>query len=504
MTAPTSPRAAALLAVLATALSPAGCKVDKPAFNEKIFGCNPNAADPACGTDVDNKLMACVPAYQLGGRNFCATGCDVNQEAPEGPTAICLPSGPKTAGPVSGAHLPRCNPGVENDCERAELSCLRTDLLVDEGVCTTVGSCRTDGDCRDPVRAKCMGELLRENYAGAELKADHTYCLQFGCRARRTACSPGETCLRDVLPQSSAPSDICVPNCDANRNCPPNYFCFPDLYSVPSPSVCIPGLLGLRCRSRLDCLFGDCIATKDLADAPAPESCAPPPPVGSPREAPYQPACDLGFNICTVPCNNDDDCSKFDSVYGTLFCSKKADGSGHCTGARAFRGAICGKDSDCLYPGEICGHAAPDITTGLCVQPCERATGVCPSYGGVPHVCRPQFGPTGIDLGGDPWICWPGYLGMPCAKDEHCIPSLSCQSENALIAIDKICTIKCASDDDCNANRFTAGGWCDPTFSICKAPLADDSPLCTRDSQCESKKCIVFGTGHKCDKTPGY
>ena len=28
--------------------------------------------------------MACVPAYQLGGRNFCATGCDAVTEPAEG------------------------------------------------------------------------------------------------------------------------------------------------------------------------------------------------------------------------------------------------------------------------------------------------------------------------------------------------------------------------------------------------------------------------------------
>src|SRR6185369_2154132 len=134
-----------------------------------------------------------------------------------------------------------------------------------------------------------------------------------------------------------------------------------------SPSVCIPGLLGLRCRSRLDCLFGDCVASRDLADAPAPETCDPTPaPPGTPHDGAYKPACDLGFNICTVPCDTDDDCSKFDSVYGTLFCSKRGDGKGHCTGARAFRGAVCTTDADCLYPGEICGHAAPDLSVGLC------------------------------------------------------------------------------------------------------------------------------------------
>jgi hypothetical protein len=467
-------RAAACLAVMAAGVS-LGCKVDKQAFEAKLFGCNPNAADPACGTDAQNKPMACVPAYQLGGRNFCATGCDANSEAPEGPDAICLPSGPKEAGLLSGAHLPRCNPGLANDCGREELSCLRTDLLNDEGVCMTVNSCKSDSDCRDPVRAKCMGELLSENYSKAELKADHTYCLQEGCRARRTACSPGETCLRDVLAQSSNPSDICVPNCDANRNCPPNYFCFPDLYSRASPPVCIPGLLGLRCRSKLDCLFGDCVPTG------------------------------IGFNICSVPCDSDDVCAKYDSEYGQLFCAKDGPSPGWCTGARAFRGATCVTTEDCRYDGEVCAHAGSDVRTGQCLHPCAPLVGTCPSYGGVAHACRPQYGADGqLDLFGDPWICWPGYFGMLCKDDTNCIESLSCLNANPATAIYKVCTNPCQNDDDCTQNRHTPGGWCDPKAHVCAAPLPDDDPRCDRDRQCESKKCIVFGAGHKCDKTPGW
>jgi hypothetical protein len=493
-----------LAALLACAFL--GCKVDKQAFQVKVFGCNPNAADPACGTDNDNNAMACVPAYQLGGRNFCASGCNVLNTPPETADAICLPSGPRNAGAVSGAHLPRCNPGVENDCGREELSCLRTDLLVDEGVCTTVGSCKNDGDCRDPVRAKCMGSLLRENYSQAELKADHTYCLQFGCKERRTACSPGETCLRDVLSAASTPSDICVPNCDANRNCPPNYFCFPDLYSRSSAPVCIPGLLGLRCRSRLDCLFGDCVAARDLTDPPDPELCRDPAAAVDPAQpAPTKPGCDLGFNICTVGCQSDEDCMKYDSEQGTLFCSKRADGTGFCTGARAFRGAACTTQSDCLYPGEICAFGAPDIPTGQCLQPCAPFA-QCPSYGGVPHVCRPQFMPNtrNLDLAHDPWVCWPGAFGQLCGDTPHCLAGLQCLSASPTNPLFKTCTIACNTDDDCGTNRYTANGWCQPALHICVDVLADDDPTCDRDRQCASKKCLAVNGARKCAKTPGY
>jgi hypothetical protein len=96
--------------------------------------------------------------------------------------------GSEDARAVTGARLPRCNPTVSGSCNHDELTCLRTDLIVDEGVCMTVNACENDRDCRDPVRSKCMGELVRETYgAKSELKAQNTYCLQSGCKVSGTS-----------------------------------------------------------------------------------------------------------------------------------------------------------------------------------------------------------------------------------------------------------------------------------------------------------------------------
>jgi hypothetical protein len=474
-----APTVMCMLAALAVGL--ATCKVDEEAFHHRLYGCNPNAANPACGTDQDDRPMACVPAYQLGGRNFCASGCDVMTDPTESEAAVCQPSGPRTAGPVSGARLPRCTPitGVEGDdpCRHEELSCMRTDLLSDEGVCMTVNSCTNSADCRDPVRSTCMGELLRETYAGGDLKSDHTYCLQAGCQASGTACSPGEACLRNLLPRTSFPPDICVPTCDANKNCPPNYFCYSELYSAQSPQVCLPGLLGLRCKSKLDCLFGDCVETG------------------------------AHFKVCSVPCASDADCIKYDSIQGTLFCAKESpapSGAGFCAGARAFRGSICYEDRDCLYPGEICARINPVNDYGQCLQACNQ--GECPSYGGVPHACRPQIDKAGsLALSGLPYVCWPGYFGQLCRDTGQCIPGLDCKSASATVALLKVCSISCTSTADCAANRFTEDGWCDTALSICRAPILDKQP-CAADFQCESKRCLAADMDgvRRCDVTVGY
>jgi hypothetical protein len=446
------------------------CKVDKAAFHERLYSCNPNAADPACGTDLDDQPMACFPAYQLGGSNFCAIGCDASGNLEQNPDGTCVPTGPRQAGhPVGGSQLTRCQPSLGNTCGNPALTCLRTDLILDEGVCTTVSSCETDRDCRDPIRSKCMGDLLRKTYDKADLKADHTYCLQAECRARRTACSPGETCMRDILPQASNPPDICVPHCDANGNCPPNYFCYPNIYGDGAPRICIPGLLGLRCESRVDCLFGDCVETG----------------------APYK--------VCSVDCTTDADCEKFDSIQGTFFCNQ----AGKCMTARGFKGGACTKDIDCIYPGEVCGYLTTTEPTGFCMLACG-ADRSCPAPGGVPHACRPQLDRAGkLDVTGAPWVCWPGYFGQLCSDDSQCFPSLSCKRLDPSNPLLSICTIPCATDADCDANHFSREGYCDARIGVCRSPNSAGEP-CDRKDQCESDSCNGPEGNKKCDPVPGY
>jgi hypothetical protein len=456
---------------LATALGGLGaCRVDEDAFYERIFGCNPNAANPACGTDRDDRPMACVPAYQLGGRNFCAPACTVESGVEDGPDAICLPAGARSGTQTPGARLARCDPSrAAGSCGHEELSCLRTDLLVkDDGVCMTVNTCQEDRDCRDPVRSKCMGTLLRQTYDKAELLTDQNYCLQADCRAHRTACSPGETCMSDVLPASSRPPDICVPNCDANGNCPPNYLCYSSVYSKKLPPICIPGLLGLRCSSSLDCLFGECVAS------------------------------DAGFKSCSVRCQTDVDCAKFDSVHATLFCNE----AGWCAGVRASRGTQCDVDTDCLYPGETCARITNLLPRGQCLQPCPARK--CPAYGGVPHACRPQVDASGaVQAQSLPWVCWPGFLGQACAETTDCLRGLSCLPLGPSNPQVKVCTSPCGGDGDCAANRFSKEGWCDAGAGICRMPLFE-SEACERNTQCESRTCLGPASDKRCAPLTAY
>ncbi len=460
---PYSP-AAALFSVLACILC-ASCQVDVDKFHQRLFSCNPSAKDPGCGTDVDDQPMVCVAAQQLGGPNFCSQSCDRAVVPVDGDARVaCLPAGPLSSQRLSGAALTKCNPAIADSCGHPQLSCLRTDLLSTEGVCMTLSPCQSNADCRDPVRSVCMGQLLKTTYPSAPLATDHTYCVQSGCRADGTSCSPGEVCLRNVVGKESKPSDICVPNCDSNGNCPPNYFCYTKLYSQASPNVCLPGLMGLRCENKMDCLFGDCV------DSGA------------------------GFRVCSVGCQSDDDCAKYDGEHGTFFCNADK----VCAGARAFKGAVCKRDTDC-HTGETCAWFSPSQTDlGLCLLPCSP-TLTCPAYGGVNHMCLPQL--PGRTAPGSPPICWPGELGIPCLADAQCIGGLKCLK--APQAQTGLCSALCRDDADCVNNRFAKEGFCEPTLNVCLAPKRENE-ICERNQQCESKRCEDRVDAKRCAPIPGY
>jgi hypothetical protein len=240
------------------------------------------------------------------------------------------------------------------------------------------------------------------------------------------------------------------------------------VYSTSSPPICIPGLLGLRCRTRTDCLFGECVPANGGTT-------------------------NSGFNVCSVRCTSNEECAKYDSIHGTFFCNSE----GWCAGARGMLGGDCHGDNECHHQaeGEFCATAAPD-GTALCQYQCDPTKG-CPNYGGVPHVCRPQFKNGNIALE-DRWFCWPGSMGaLFCNSDASCLPSLSCLPAHPLF---NTCSISCMKDDDCNSNHFTAGGWCDPMFHICKEAI-DDGGACERGPQCLSKTCLENKT---CATSPGY
>lgn len=471
---PAGPSAVALLAAALVGVAATGCKVDRAEFNRRVFSCNTAATAPACGTDDDGRPMACFAATQIGAPNdFCARMCPVDPAKAEG---LCLDS---------NVELRSCRPsddvtiGDGAACNQPGLACLRTDLIEDEGVCTTLNPCGENADCRDPVRSVCATSFLHSTIypqAAATLNLDHLFCLQTGCKARGTSCPPGESCLQDVIPAESHPPDICVPNCDSADRCPPNFLCYRKVSSDAAPNVCIPGLLGFTCSSSIDCMIGQCNDTG------------------------------FGYSVCTLPCNMDADCKIFDGEQGRFLCVKNPAAPatpGWCQTPDAYRGSICNTNADCARRNgeDVCTRFKPTDEQGVCLAPCT-ADGKCSGRGGINHTCLP----VPADINPAPAVCFPGYFGYPCGNDSNCTGDLSCSPAGA--ALPSICTIGCQSDADCGkpsptgdkGNRWVNGdGFCgavDLGLPIClpNGSLPAGTP-CHTSAACESQKCTNGACG---------
>ena len=433
-----------------------GCSVDEAAFEARVFSCDTAAKAPGCGQDATGRAETCFPASQLDGVDFCAPGCDAPASLPDG--NVCVQGGAELAGCKPSEDLP----GQQSPCG-PDLACLRTDVTSDEGVCMTMQPCTQDSDCPSPVRATCAATFLTQLYSKtSELQADHLYCLQKGCVAGGTNCSDGQSCLPKLVEAAAHPPDICVPNCDSHDRCPPNHFCFSKLSGSGSPRICLPGLLGFLCESDVDCIVGKCLSDEepDLA---------------------------LRLNLCTVPCSNDDDCTKFDSDQGKFVCQLDR---GQCATPDAYRGARCYTDADCTRDeGTSCvflSRPTKPTDQGTCSRLCAP-DGTCTPRGGFGHVCLSvTVAPDGTSKPG----CYPGYFGLPCTDDSNCVgENIACRNTGGTPP--KICSALCQTDADCDDNRWTAGqSFC--ANSICLPKMASGKP-CQASNQCQSNVCTGAG-----------
>jgi hypothetical protein len=443
----------------------AGCKPSDDFF-KRAFACDSSNVRPQCGTTSDGKQLFCFGAKQLGaGQDMCVEPC--SGPAVEGGDSICM---------VGKALLRTCDPTVKTaedpDGCGPDLACLRTDLTSNRGVCLALPVCTADTDCRDPTVSTCATSFIKKGLPDANLQLTNLQCVISGCKARQTSCNVGQTCLPTVSPDTTAVPDICVPECDANLNCPPNYACWRKVSGPRSPKVCLPTLVGMRCTSAIDCMVGDCIDST------------------------------IGFKVCAVPCSSTQDCVAFSDSAHKQFCvSPRGDDQKYCMGFGPYAGALCLEDNDCPA-SEKCYHSSPsrpgNSLSGECRLPCTP-NGSCETpRGGYPFGClvRP-----------DSTSCYPGILGMHCRRNEECLAGNSCEvvpldqrysvpGDWAKAAMGKttaqICTRACQGDDDCRdlwkqQEAFCETGWC-RRGGVAGAP-------CTRDQQCGRGKCQLGDGG---------
>ena len=107
-----------LLLLLPVLVTSGACKVDKPAFESRIFHCDTTAPDPLCGTDADGEPMTCFAARQIGGADFCTQSCKGDPRSLPDENAVCV---------QGNAKLKFCDPGSTDNplgpCGRADLGC---------------------------------------------------------------------------------------------------------------------------------------------------------------------------------------------------------------------------------------------------------------------------------------------------------------------------------------------------------------------------------------------
>jgi hypothetical protein len=441
------------------------CRVDET-LDERLWRCE--TADE-CGHH-DGRPMRCWQGY-------CMPSCDPTKPR-DASLETCL---------NARVLVRSCRPSAD-DC-RAGLSCFRTDPLLDEGVCLPITVCNENGDCPDTKKRVCAKTVLEERLGDAakSLHLDHLTCVQIECSAGGSDCIPGERCLATsyTLENNGLP-DICVPYCDPDNHCLPNYACSrTDDFPGPDP-ICIPGLPGVRCTRDIDCLFGTCVSTG-----------------GS-------------ISYCTVPCDVDEQCRVFGPGPPAYRCIESIPGQGgHCITPSSFQGVECLRgdpERGCPSDASLCSRFSPYLLKAAvdeCRMPCPES-GRCPARGGFPHVCLRDLssdddGDGDIDADDarapDDTSCYPGLFSIPCELDSECVPPLKCLDVELdgreLRASDtKICSMRCEGNDDssCVLAPDDPETWVRPTVaycdgSVCRLGAVAGKP-CERNAHCRTGPCV--------------
>ena len=146
--------------------------------------------------------------------------------------------------------------------------------------------------------------------------------------------------------------------------------------------------------------------------------------------------------------------------------------------------------------GEVCYRYSPYLLEqkhGECRVPCDGDR-KCPAIGGIPHVC--------LDDGGGG--CYPSGFALPCDTPADCLAEFACMAvspdEHTVITSPTVCTVACATDDDCRKHpMILTGGFCDPD-GLCRLGGVSDMP-CDRDAQCREGVCLLDAGGQGRCKT---
>jgi len=387
-------------------------------------------------------------------QNYCMPSCDPNVAlSNEGQRCLAAPDA------TAGVLLDRCDP-LGNDCP-STLNCLRTNiLLANDGLCVPTAVCSTNADCPGNVKTTCGGEVLRQLLGASshDYFTDHLVCVKDNCI--KDGCAPDQRCLPAHFARYAYMPELCLDNCDSSAQCPPGFACAPG-----EPGICLPGVPGVPCTRREDCLIGSCVDTG--AD----------------------------FKICSIGCGDDADCSFLDQGIYHRCIAGPSGPEKHCINPTPFEGWVCTSDDMCTGVASVCFPEDPRervSTRSFCRVPCDE-NGLCAVRGGLAHTC---LGPEGG--------CFPGDFGIPCNASSECMEPLTCEEitleagrdivkendSDASSSSLRICTVLCHDELDsiCDAVPATLGnGYC-ASDDRCHASAPPGSP-CERDQHCVSGNC---------------
>jgi len=306
----------------------------------------------------------------------------------------------------------------------------------------------------------CASTVVQQN-TSLPLHVGNLQCVATMC-STGTPCPPGQGCLAGFY-DTGHDYDFCVPTCDGRLQCPPNFSCAQSPQSSGAPSLCLPGLPGIRCQKDQDCVLGECLPTG------------------------------AGFNECVptfIACKTDLDCASLDGKSRTFLCVEDVPGAGkHCILREEFSGFNCEEPTDCAG-GFFCttiGPFEPMMSHGECRLPCGPDLG-CAARGGIPNVCLAD------GAGG----CYPTAFGTPCTGPQDCMPELQClpvlHDDRTVIDSPTICTMPCTTDAQCLANPLIrSGAFCRQDEHLCRMAGYGGTP-CEAGDQCASTTCGDGGT----------
>jgi hypothetical protein len=412
--------------------------------------CDSTSLDRPCPATSTGRPRTCFAASQLSGQDFCTETCDPASSDP-------VPDGYQCLG--SGALLRVCAPSAGPDAGLAcppGLSCYRTDVLGDWGLCIWMPVCASDTDC--PQTTHCVGQILRglitNPIASEVIQTDHLNCVVAQCQSLGTACPNSEGCLAKPY-FTGGLGDFCVPKCDSQLQCPPNFSCAVNASGPGSPPLCFPGAPGVRCTGDAGCAG---VACQDTG---------------------------AGFKVCTIHCQSDSDCTILNATSNSFVCVDGG-GSSHCVTPSPFSAPNC--DPRATAPGcppdRQCYQYSPlgpfPGHLGECRFPCD-SSGHCAAFGGLAHTC----------LEGGDGGCYPAVFGVPCQS--QCIADFRCltvpgEASDAGDAGSTICTIPCNVDADCDNDPWTNhSGYC-ANGGFCRLGRPTGEP-CDRNAECLSRVC---------------